>query len=394
MITLIQKGIEKIASLEKGIKRQTATVETRSLAYGKAAREWSLFLTGNTEILNNHPANPNPSSPKDTPSTLPEDKDVNDTDGNKNDGKTVLKNADAKRVRINFNIPMVKSAYFPDRGIQDDVISEKVNGWSTRVNGRKMWAGDTGGKGVIQPNLAVARTQLSKTYKDSKAIKRDLDDKLYGFRFLYNPSSISMGWGISQEVDPTTIGLALDKGIPLTGNLSPSSISFELILNRIEDINHIDENGWRRIQLTEGYFDETTRSGVYPTFSRENPWPTPSVPSFEDLNDIYERGTMYDIDFLFAALMPGAPKYRSNLNGILADRGYMSGYTCELHLGPRMRYSVQIASLNVEHIMFNERMVPLLSKVDITATRLPDVKQGLVKGFGINTNDYSAKEGS
>jgi hypothetical protein len=314
--------------------------------------------------------------------------------GSDDDTKTVLKNKDAKRVKIQFNIPMVKSAYFPNRGIQDDVISEKVSSWTTKDNGRKMWLGDAGGKGVIQPNLAVAATQLSKTYKNSKAIVKDLNNKLFGFRFLYNPSSISMGWGIAQEVDPNTIGLGLDKGIPLTGNLSPSSISFELILNRVEDMNHLDSEGWKRALTNPGFFDEVTRTGVYPTYSNENPWPTAASPVtfIEDLQEIYERGTMYDIDYLFASLMPGAPKYRSNLNGILADRGYMSGYTCELHLGPRMRYNVQIASLNVEHIMFNERMVPTLSKVSITATRLPDVRQGIVKGYGINTKDYAAEK--
>jgi hypothetical protein len=308
--------------------------------------------------------------------------------------QTVLKNKDAKRVKIQFNIPMVKSAYFPNKGIQDDVISEKVNSWSNSVNGRKMWLGDAGGKGVIQPNLAVAATQLSKTYTDSKAIVKDLNNKLFGFKFLYNPSSISMEWGIAQEVDPTTIGLGLDKGIPLTGNLSPSSISFELILNRVEDMNHLEAKGWKRALINPGFFDEVTRTGVYPTYSNENPWPTPSVPNFEDLQEIYERGTMYDIDFLFSALMPGAPKYRSNLNGILADRGYMSGYTCELHLGPRMRYNVQIGKLEIDHIMFNERMVPTLSKARILATRLPDVRQGIVKGYGINTKDYSTDKGN
>lgn len=294
-----------------------------------------------------------------------------------NGTSAALKAEDAKRVKIKFNIPMVKSAYYS--GETSSLQSQFVEhpNWTVKANGRKMWLNGSHGKGVIQPDLAVVAAGMSKTYKNSKAIVKDLNNELYGFRFLYNPNAITQSWGVSQEVDPVTISLGLDKGIPLTGNTTSSSISFELMLNRIEDMNHIDQVGWKRKEATGGSFDQVNNVGIYPTYYDDNPWPTNASPlTFnDDLKDIYNRGTLYDLDHLFSALMPAAPKYKSTLNGTLADRGYMSGYVCELHLGPGMRYKIQISSLNVEHIIFNERMVPLLSSVTITASRLPDVKK-------------------
>ena len=45
-----------------------------------------------------------------------------------------------------------------------------------------------------------------------------------------------------------------------------------------------------------------------------------------------------------------------------------------------MRYKVRISSLDVNHAMFDERMVPILSYVNITCARFPNVSQPGVGG--------------
>jgi len=64
--------------------------------------------------------------------------------------------------------------------------------------------------------------------------------------------------------------------------------------------------------------------------------------------------------------------YKSTLNGSTADRGWLTAIPVELHLGDGMRYRVRISTLNVNHAMFNSRMVPILSTVDFTCHRYYD----------------------
>jgi len=51
----------------------------------------------------------------------------------------------------------------------------------------------------------------------------------------------------------------------------------------------------------------------------------------------------------------------------------MNKLPVELHLGDGLRYLVRISSLDIEHKMFNERMVPIFSNVRITCARYPDI---------------------
>lgn len=87
---------------------------------------------------------------------------------------------------------------------------------------------------------------------------------------------------------------------------------------------------------------------------------------------IYRKGTMYDVEYLFKAVNGYNASYKSTLNGLTADRGWLYALPVELHLGAGLRYLVRLTSLNVSHNMFNERMVPILTTVSIVCTRYYD----------------------
>jgi hypothetical protein len=59
----------------------------------------------------------------------------------------------------------------------------------------------------------------------------------------------------------------------------------------------------------------------------------------------------------------------------------------ELHLGAGLRYRVRISSLDVNHIIFNERMVPILSKVSIQCTRYYDSPLSSADKTAIKSSD-------
>ena len=80
---------------------------------------------------------------------------------------------------------------------------------------------------------------------------------------------------------------------------------------------------------------------------------------------------MYDVEFLLRVLM--GTTMNSYLRGErTADMGWLPAMPVELHLGKSLRYLGTVNSLNLNHMIFNEKMVPMLTTVDISFARLPD----------------------
>lgn len=255
-----------------------------------------------------------------------------------------------------YNAPMVKTAYMSGYSPQaisaanPDLITSPGN-FKNAANEAWKTSGDNGiagAKGVIQMSSFLAQhTKITDTAKKQAFF----DESMYGFKFLYNPNSVSMTWGINTEVNTQMESMGLDKSVPLTSGLFNSTITFELLLNRIEDMNYINESGL--ISSNAG-----------------SPYPSPV--STNDLKMIYKKGTMYDIEYLFRAVNGYNAQYNSSLNGLTADRGWLYALPIELHLGDGLHYLVRLTTLNVNHNMFNERMVPTLTTVSLTCTRYYD----------------------
>ncbi len=65
--------------------------------------------------------------------------------------------------------------------------------------------------------------------------------------------------------------------------------------------------------------------------------------------------------------------HQTILNGQSADWGFLIGTQVELFLGDGLRYLVRVNGINVNHTIFNDRMVPVLSQVSISCGRYNDV---------------------
>jgi hypothetical protein len=126
---------------------------------------------------------------------------------------------------------------------------------------------------------------------------------------------------------------------------------------------------------------------------------SPRNPDAIDQVAIWQKGTMYDVEFLLRTIMGFA--YATELRGVTADVGWLSGRPVDLHLGQSLRYRCFISGFNVRHVIFNERMVPIFSTVSLSFNRLPDViGQGNKKKGQTNdavsdpgVNGVSSKEG-
>jgi len=256
-----------------------------------------------------------------------------------------------------YNIPMVSSAYL-NKGPQVDsagnsalivdpgAYQQVTNAWQSSSNGTF-----SGAKGSIQASRDHYSAAFSQNIFGSTS-SVSLGNSTYGFKFLYNPTSVDMTWGVVEQVNPSFETSGQDTSNLISPALAASTISFSLILNRIGDMSYLND------------------SGLLPNVG--NPYKMAGTPSATDLKDIYEKGTMYDLEFLFRAGGGTNAIYTSGLNGSTADKGFLMPMPIELHLGARLRYLGRIAALDVTHVIFNERMVPIFSTVNVTVSRYFD----------------------
>jgi hypothetical protein len=212
---------------------------------------------------------------------------------------------------------------------------------------------------IFQDNFGAK--SLNRAYKKTaKTVSGTTgNNNLWGFRATYNPTTFSYSTAANTEVD-WTLG-AKDPAILLAGN---QTVSFDLYLNRIADMNVVKPS-----------------TGTGPVDKTSAMYPRPL--EVEESNGIYYRGTEYDLEFLYRVITGDpekknlllSPRYR-NLGGVTADLGYTTAVPCWLYLNENMRYYGSVASIQVNHVMFDLRMVPMLSVVTLTFARYPAADQG------------------
>jgi hypothetical protein len=263
----------------------------------------------------------------------------------------------APRTTWLYNAPMIQHAYFNARSVapslQTSLTSFKGTSPEKFADALSSAFNLKGTRGVIQMSADTA----SYYKKQSKDKKTSLVP--YGFRFHYNPTSISMNYGQMGGQSPELLMSGRDQYNPLLPLEGGSGIQFDLYLNRIEDMNYVQNDG-------------TLKSANGKTFTSTDLY-SEDVTT-KDLKEIYTKGTMYDLEYLFKAVHGDWGTYKSALRGQTSDIGWLNGVAVEFHLGKNMRYLCRINSVAVNHAIFNDRMVPTLTTLHISASRFYDLK--------------------
>jgi len=260
-------------------------------------------------------------------------------------GSSVLGSVPGDPVLLAGN-PQVLSAGTPNLIVDPGSHNDATKFWKPDSKGNF-----SGAKGTIQMNLALS-SDVSTNAKGTKAAYNITDTNNYGFKFLYNPTTVDMTWGTVDGFSPQFEQTGGDIATAIGNGLLASTVSFSLILNRIQDMQFIKDS-----------------SGAY-LASDSQPYPHPVAAKERGM--IYDRGTMYDLEYLFRTTGGYNSQYQSGLNGKTADKGWLMPIPVELHLGAGLRYLVRLSTLEVNHIIFNERMVPLFTTVNVTCTRYFD----------------------
>lgn len=221
------------------------------------------------------------------------------------------------------------------------------------------------------------------------------DSNRYGFKFQYNPSTIDFSISANNStVDPALILSGVSRAMPIAPP-SPVSVTFSLIINRIEDMTMLGSKSFA-IDDTAYYYGRPLTS--------------------EEISGLVTKGTAYDMEFLFRTLL-GRP-YETDLRGSTADIGVIFGLPTILDLSPRnltyitkkpgqkgnvsttaafnaggpqqhsQRYWGRVSGISYTHREFTRAMVPMFTEVSVTFNRFPDAKGTVI---GQNTSDPTSK---
>lgn len=273
-----------------------------------------------------------------------------------------------------YNLPAVKDAYFADNmGIFDIKGGNQPKQYVT--DAKELWTNGIASKGMLQtwtPPNGVTTGSFVDGY--------DLDNKLgtvelqkYGFQFLYNPGNITMTYSGNPEIDVTLMLSGREAFNPVSTATTQSTVGFEILLNRMFDLTYFDKTTG---QLQAGA-DVIQLYGRQPTDGQN------------DLSEIFEKGTMYDVEFLLKTLF-GFEVDSQLGRGKTADMGFVIPRPVELHLGNKLRYLVYINGFSLNHVIFDERMVPMFTTLNVTANRVPDYGGSNVVNGAAGSNTTSS----
>jgi hypothetical protein len=269
-------------------------------------------------------------------------------------GGTSAQTTNPANYKYKYNAPMVKWAYFNSASgvpISIDFIKSKSN-TPTKISNARESFNLPATRGAIQMSPDVAQYLRKRSVSKNKKLRKR-DNTNYGFRFHYNPTGVGMSYGMMTDMSAELL-MSGNENLNMVTPLQRGGWSIDLYLNRMEDMSYINSDG----SLVSG-------------LSALQVYPETVDPS--ELKKIYNKGTMYDLEYLFRTLNGGDSDYNSELRGETSDIGWIAGIAVEFHMGNGLRYLGQITSIDINHAVFNDRMVPMLTTVTIKASRFYDL---------------------
>lgn len=262
-----------------------------------------------------------------------------------------------------YNVGCVKDAYFRDsRGFFKEMSTTAEGKVSDRVttvtNPNQLWQKVGTNKGMITLFVAASSDpgQDGSVVPSTDSKLQPAEHKRYGFQFHYNPTEITMNFAGAPNTD-AAMEISGEEKFNLVGTqVTQSTISFDMVFNRVFDMNYYNEDG-----TIKNEFKKKDGVNLY----------SPRLPkNTTEEKEIFNKGTMYDVEFLLSTVL--GFKLNTKLRGVTADVGWLSGRPVELYLGRSLKYVGFINNFSLTHKMFNERMTPIFSIASLSFNRIPD----------------------
>jgi len=225
---------------------------------------------------------------------------------------------------------------------------------------------------------------LAVTDTNGKPQQIDSADRKYGFQFLWNPESF--GTQVSVQMDatpqsqdrflsgagyfPATETIAFTLRIDRTNDFAAANALFKRPSNIDMDISNSGTNNFISVKEVSTLVKHYQNVG---SFSSPNITNGKKENIETKLIDLFQRGTLADIEYLYKAINGPGPgntasggDYWKNARGIItADIGFLMPTLLNIDIGP-LSYIGYATSLGVNHIGFTPDMIPIRSDVSIS----------------------------
>lgn len=187
----------------------------------------------------------------------------------------------------------------------------------------------------------------------------NLEDREYGFQFLWNPETISVNVARNMEITPS----AADSLRVVTGVFpGQETFTLNLMLDRTNDfacMAHNKKAGLPNWNAYAGYYTAQYPAAAKQVFAKE-------------IEKLMKQGTMYDLEYLFRSINGsgfGGKEYANLLGRVTANIGYLQPTLLGIELGPTidsLSYVGWISNLSMNHTHFTENMIPLRTEVTLS----------------------------
>ncbi|CAB4129472.1 hypothetical protein UFOVP115_24 [uncultured Caudovirales phage] len=213
-------------------------------------------------------------------------------------------------------------------------------------------------------------------------------DRKYGFQFLWNPTSFGTGVSVQMDATPNqndrflgTVG-----AFPATEN-----ISFNLEINRINDFACANAILKRPSNIgaslgnasSNNFISTADVAKLLPYYQNNGSFTASLIKNGkkktveEKLVDLFQRGTLADIEYLYMAIngpgpgggASGGDHWKNGRGIITADIGFLMPTLLNIDVGP-LSYMGYVTSMSVNHTMFTQDMIPIQSTVQISLNLL------------------------
>ena len=240
---------------------------------------------------------------------------------------------------------------------------------------------------VFEPDAVTHLPRNAEDWRLGQIVPSDLalktpEEVRYGFRFLYNPPSLSFSTGVNTSIHADQ-GNAAHKGLLYMKN-GQGQIDISLLLNRIADVSlgNASPPGQALLQDPE---KEVVARAQWSAATKGTEIDLEYL--FRTINgvwDVRDTGEWVEFDGDGTVLDPNltdedkeALVEEGKLSGDegfnvfkTGDLGALLPTPVWLSIGPTMKFYGRVQTLSHEHFMFNKDMIPLLTRVTITFQRI------------------------
>lgn len=239
----------------------------------------------------------------------------------------------------------------------------------------------------------------------TKKLTNTASSRQYGFQFLWNPESFGTQVAVQMNAAPQES----DRFLAGVGFFPATEVvSFNIRIDRTNDFAAAAAHLKRPSYTTVGAGAAAATAAAFVNKSDIKSWMKDGYKSDyffsgksnmdEQLVDLFQRGTLADLEYLYRAINGKGPSSTSTwVNGRgtqTADIGYLQPTLLNIDIGP-VSYAGYVTAMSVNHIAFTRDMIPIRTDVNVSLNVLATSSLGGPNGSiaeGATTSNMTSSD--